>query len=129
MPAQTRRTDPVESAEPAGPDAVDIHVGQRLKQERVAQGMTQSQLGGALGVTFQQIQTYERGTNRVSASMLVRAARCLNVPVGVLFPPDDPWKETAGLMAVQRPTATQADGRRKTRCRDARPPASFRGDH
>lgn len=74
---------------PLDPDAidpVDRHVGARIREERTAAGVTQSQLGEAIGVTFQQVQKYERGTNRISASMIVRVANTLNVPLVSLFP-------------------------------------------
>lgn len=74
---------------PLDPDAidpVDRHVGARIREERTAAGVTQSQLGEAIGVTFQQVQKYERGTNRISASMIVRVANTLNVPLISLFP-------------------------------------------
>lgn len=67
-------------------DPVDRFVGARIRAERTQAGMTQSQLGAAVGVTFQQIQKYERGANRVSASMLVRTAKALGVSVTCLFP-------------------------------------------
>lgn len=70
-------------------DPVDRHVGARIRAERTQAGLTQSQLGTAVGVTFQQIQKYERGTNRVSASMLVRTAKALGVSVSCLFPEPD----------------------------------------
>ena len=69
-------------------DPVDLHVGARIREERIAAGVTQSQLGDAIGVTFQQVQKYERGTNRVSASMIVRVATFLDVPLLSLFPRD-----------------------------------------
>ena len=70
-----------------GPDPVDRYVGDRVRAERIKLGWSQSDLGKAIGVTFQQIQKYERGTNRVSASMLVRTAKALGVPVADFFPP------------------------------------------
>ncbi|GAA0627142.1 helix-turn-helix transcriptional regulator [Brevundimonas kwangchunensis] len=73
-------------------DPVDRHVGARIRAERTQAGLTQSQLGAAVGVTFQQIQKYERGANRVSASMLVRTAKALGVSVNCLFP--DPEGQT-----------------------------------
>lgn len=72
-----------------GPDPIDCYVGDRVRAERTRNGLSQSQLGQALGVTFQQIQKYERGTNRISASMLVRASQALAVPVVEFFPPAD----------------------------------------
>lgn len=68
-----------------GPDPVDIHVGVRLRQRRTLLGMSQEKLAAAFGVSFQQIQKYERGTNRVSASRLHQLTRILNVPVGYFF--------------------------------------------
>ena len=72
-----------------GPDPVDTYVGDRIRAERIRAGWSQTDLGRAIGVTFQQIQKYERGTNRVSASMLVRSAKALGVAVADLFPPAD----------------------------------------
>lgn len=68
-----------------GPDPVDIHVGARVKLRRTLVGLSQMELGGAIGLTFQQIQKYERGTNRISASMLHRIAEALDVPVSFFF--------------------------------------------
>ena len=68
-----------------GPDPVDIHVGSRLRQRRTLLGMSQEKLAAAFGVSFQQIQKYERGANRVSASRLHQLTRILNVPVGYFF--------------------------------------------
>lgn len=72
-----------------GPDPVDCYVGDRVRAERIKAGWSQTDLGRAIGVTFQQIQKYERGANRVSASMLVRTAKALGVPVVDFFPPAD----------------------------------------
>jgi transcriptional regulator with XRE-family HTH domain len=68
-----------------GPDPVDLHVGKRLALRRTIAGLTQDKLAQAIGVTFQQIQKYERGANRVSASRLYGIARVLQVPVGYFF--------------------------------------------
>ncbi len=57
------------------PNPVDVHVGARLRQHRTLLGMTQTDLGDALGLTFQQVQKYERGANRISASRLADVAR------------------------------------------------------
>ncbi|WP_371682894.1 helix-turn-helix domain-containing protein [Brevundimonas sp. MF30-B] len=72
-----------------GIDPVDVAVGQNVRAARTGAGLTQSELGSAIGVTFQQIQKYERGVNRISASMLVRIAAALGVPVISLFPGDE----------------------------------------
>ena len=68
-----------------GPNPVDVHVGARLRLRRTLIGMSQEQLGKASGLTFQQIQKYERGTNRMGASRLFQLARLLNVSVGWFF--------------------------------------------
>jgi transcriptional regulator with XRE-family HTH domain len=64
---------------------VDIHVGDKLRQRRWMTGMTQQQLGNAVGTKFQQIQKYESGTNRVSASRLWDIAVAMEVPVSFFF--------------------------------------------
>ncbi len=71
---------------PAGkPNPIDVHVGARVRLRRTLLGITQEKLGEALGLTFQQVQKYERGANRVSASRLFDMARVLDVPVGYFF--------------------------------------------
>lgn len=67
-------------------DPIDLFVGERLRAVRLSRGLSQSGLGAAMRLSFQQIQKYERGTNRVSASMLMRAAKALGVPVADFFP-------------------------------------------
>lgn len=67
------------------PDPVDVHVGARLRLRRNLVGMSQQQLGEATGLTFQQIQKYERGANRMGASRLFQVARLLEVPVSYFF--------------------------------------------
>lgn len=64
---------------------VDVHVGKRLQQRRALLGMSQTALGKGLGITFQQVQKYERGANRLGASKLYEAARVLGVPVSYFF--------------------------------------------
>ena len=66
-------------------DAVDTHVGQRIRDKRNERGMSQTEVANALGVTFQQVQKYERGTNRVGASRLFDLSRILSVPVQYFF--------------------------------------------
>ncbi|MEA2801887.1 MAG: hypothetical protein QOE49_1982 [Rhodospirillaceae bacterium] len=65
--------------------AVDTHVGARMRQRRTLLGMSQTKLGDAVGLTFQQIQKYERGSNRVSSSRLFEFAKVLDVPVAYFF--------------------------------------------
>ncbi|KMO30137.1 Cro/Cl family transcriptional regulator [Methylobacterium tarhaniae] len=67
------------------PDPVDRHVGHRVRVRRLLIGISQEKLGDALGVTFQQIQKYEKGTNRISASRLRQIADMLNVPVSFFY--------------------------------------------
>jgi len=67
------------------PHPIDVTVGASVRTYRRQRGMTQTELGEALGLTFQQIQKYERGTNRISASKLVMRAEALRVPVGAFF--------------------------------------------
>ncbi len=68
------------------PDLIDVYVGQQLRTRRVEAGLNQSQLGGAIGVTFQQVQKYEKGVNRVSASMLHRCSEALKCHPSDFFP-------------------------------------------
>jgi transcriptional regulator with XRE-family HTH domain len=72
-------------SEAAAPHHVDVHVGSRIRLRRKLRGISQQQLAEALGLTFQQVQKYERGANRVSASKLFEAARMLDVPIGYFF--------------------------------------------
>jgi len=67
------------------PHPVDAHVGARLRARRTVLGMSQERLGEALGLTFQQVQKYERGTNRISASRLYELSLVLDVPVGFFY--------------------------------------------
>jgi transcriptional regulator with XRE-family HTH domain len=67
------------------PNPIDVHVGQRVRQRRTLLGMSQERLGRALGLTFQQVQKYERGANRVGASRLFEMACILDVPVSYFF--------------------------------------------
>jgi len=68
-----------------GPDPIDVHVGQRMRLRRQMLRMSQEQMAGTLGVSFQQVQKYERGTNRISASRLFDVSRVLAVPVSYFF--------------------------------------------
>ena len=68
-----------------GPHPVDIHVGARIRMHRKLLGISQEKLGDALALTFQQVQKYERGANRVGASRLFEIARILDVPIGFFY--------------------------------------------
>lgn len=67
------------------PNPIDVHVGSRVRLRRLLMGLSQDKLGEELGVTFQQVQKYERGANRIGASRLFQMARVLDVPVGFFF--------------------------------------------
>ncbi len=67
------------------PSPIDMHVGARIRLRRTLMGMSQERLGDALGLTFQQVQKYERGVNRVGASRLFDLSRILDVPISFFF--------------------------------------------
>ena len=97
---------------PSGrPNPIDVHVGARVRLRRTLLGMSQEKLGEALGLTFQQVQKYERGANRVGASRLFDLSRVLDVPVSFFF--DDMGEELktqtpaliAGVGELEEPPA------------------------
>ncbi|MGE0503726.1 MAG: helix-turn-helix domain-containing protein [Rhizobiaceae bacterium] len=67
------------------PNPIDVHVGSRIRLRRNMMGMSQERLGDKLGITFQQIQKYEKGTNRIGASRLQAISSILEVPVSFFF--------------------------------------------
>ena len=67
------------------PNPIDKHVGSRVRMRRMMLSMSQEKLGDALGLTFQQVQKYEKGTNRIGASRLQQIAHILQVPVSFFF--------------------------------------------
>lgn len=67
------------------PNAIDFHVGNRIRLQRALRGMSQTTLADGIGVTFQQVQKYEKGTNRVGSSRLQAIANILGVPVAFFF--------------------------------------------
>jgi transcriptional regulator with XRE-family HTH domain len=71
------------------PDPVDVEVGQRIRIQRMATGLSQTTLADQLGVTFQQVQKYEKGVNRVGAGRLTKIAKTLGVPVSTFFGAND----------------------------------------
>ncbi|GAA0590412.1 helix-turn-helix transcriptional regulator [Caenispirillum bisanense] len=99
------------AADDSAPDPIDVNVGVRLRLRRTLLGMTQQQLGDAIGVTFQQVQKYERGTNRISASRLYDMACVLGVPVAFFFEdlPEEVVRERAARAgaAASRPGRTR----------------------
>jgi len=80
---------------------VDAHVGIRMRQRRTLLGMSQTRLGDAVGLTFQQVQKYERGANRVGSSRLFEFAKALDVPVSYFF------DEMPGNVLAGRPMAAR----------------------
>jgi transcriptional regulator with XRE-family HTH domain len=83
---------------PANPRPVDVHVGRRLRERRTLLGMSQERLAELLGVTYQQVQKYERGANRIGSSRLHDIARYLDVPVAWFFAGlDEPESRVPGL--------------------------------
>ena len=81
------------------PNPIDVHVGSRIRLRRTMLGMSQEKLGESLGITFQQIQKYEKGTNRVGASRLQNISTILNVPVSFFFE-DAPGEQGAGASGM-----------------------------
>lgn len=82
------------------PHPIDVHVGHRIRIRRTLVGLTQSQLATSVGLTFQQIQKYEKGANRVSASKLYEISHVLDVPVSFFFDDLPPSR-----LGAQRPYA------------------------
>ncbi|MDC7675203.1 helix-turn-helix domain-containing protein [Asticcacaulis machinosus] len=86
------------------PHPIDVHVGNKVKLRRKFMGISQEELGLAVDVTFQQIQKYEKGSNRISASKLYEISRYLKVPLDYFFdvnmPNDNPVEEIAAEQAV-----------------------------
>ena len=100
VPTRVRRR----GRNPTGrPHPIDLHVGKRMRQRRTLLGLSQERLAEALGLTFQQVQKYERGANRVSASRLYELGRVLEVPIGYFFeelPNDMPRKVHAHMQGA-----------------------------
>lgn len=86
------------------PNPTDVHVGSRVRLRRTLLGMSQEKLGEAIGLTFQQVQKYERGANRVGASRLYDLSRVLDVPVSFFFEEMAP-----GVAATERHPQGLAD--------------------
>jgi transcriptional regulator with XRE-family HTH domain len=80
-----RLTKSIASASDRKPHPVDIHVGKRIRMRRSLMAITQEKLAESVGLTFQQIQKYERGTNRVSASRLFQFSKILDVPISYFY--------------------------------------------
>ena len=93
------------------PSPIDVHVGGRVRLRRTLMGMSQERLGEALGLTFQQVQKYERGVNRIGASRLFDLARVLDVPIGFFFDdmPDGVGGTAGGGLPRRAPSGGFAD--------------------
>ena len=90
---------------PGAPNPVDKHVGSRVRMRRMMLGMSQEKLGDGLGLTFQQVQKYEKGKNRIGASRLQHISHLLQIPVAFFFEgaPHLPG-QPEGIGAAQSPT-------------------------
>jgi transcriptional regulator with XRE-family HTH domain len=88
------------------PNPTDKHVGARVRMRRMMLGMSQEKLGDALGLTFQQVQKYEKGANRIGASRLQQIAHILQVPVAFFFEgaPSIAGHQSEGLAEAPSPT-------------------------
>lgn len=89
-----KRKQLISAGRPGVPNPIDIHVGGRVRLRRTLLGLSQGQLGKLIGLTFQQVQKYERGTNRIGASRLYDLSRVLDVPIQFFY--DDMTQETLG---------------------------------
>ena len=82
------------------PNPIDVHVGKRVRLRRTLLGMSQEKLGKAINLTFQQVQKYERGANRIGSSRLYQLSQVLDIPVSYFFddlPPEITGTKTPGL--------------------------------
>ena len=93
----------------ARPHPVDVHVGNRVRLRRTLLGMSQEKLGQLLGLTFQQIQKYERGSNRITSGKLFQIARALDVPVSFFFD-ELPEEDRSRTPPRSAPTDSPPDG-------------------
>ena len=91
------------------PNSIDKHVGLRVRNRRLRLRLSQTELGAAIGVTFQQIQKYENGTNRLASSNLYRIAAALGVDIAYLFAGMSDETTMAGLSGKPMPLAKPAD--------------------
>lgn len=87
-----------------GPNAIDAHVGSRVRERRAMLGWSQEKLGAALGLTFQQVQKYERGANRIGASRLFDLSRVLDVPVSFFYDGAEDVAADMPFLAADKPT-------------------------
>ena len=85
------------AAEKRKPNPIDVHVGSRVRLRRTMIGMSQEKLGDALGITFQQIQKYEKGANRIGASRLQQISKVLGTPISFFFEDAPGGTESSGM--------------------------------
>jgi len=107
---------PQKKVDPRQPDAVDVAVGRHVRTRRIARGLSQTQLGNRLGVTFQQVQKYESGANRMSIGRLRKAAAVFGISMSALFEGGDSETEldkrdARARALVNRSHALLADSR------------------
>ena len=114
MPKPSRVRRRAKKQTSRGPNPIDIHVGARVRLRRKQLGMNQTKLAGAIGVAYQQVQKYEKGTNRISASRLFNLSRVLDVPISFFFEDLSP--------------AAAGGGRRRTRGLSEAPAAVLEPD-
>jgi len=122
-PPQTRHSPSGGGEKDGRPSPIDVHVGTRIRLRRTLLAMSQERLGDALGLTFQQVQKYERGVNRVGASRLFDLSRVLDVPISFFFddmpetvagPNSAAGRRSAGFSDAQDPFGDDTMSRRET---------------
>ena len=98
------------------PNPTDKHVGARVRMRRMMLGMSQEKLGDALGLTFQQVQKYEKGANRIGASRLQQISHILQVPVAFFFEgaPNAPGQPVTECPKRRRPPTSPTSSRPPT---------------
>jgi transcriptional regulator with XRE-family HTH domain len=89
-------TNPTERNQTDG-NSIDPHVGERIRRRRTELGLTQEELGSGLGISYQQIQKYETGANRISAARLFEIATALDIPISYFFDDFSPGKRDGGM--------------------------------
>ena len=105
-PRQRRRTIIVD-----GPHPIDVYVGSRIRLQRIMRGMTQTELAKLVGISFQSVQKYERGENRVSASRLHEFAAALGVSEQFFFDGIEGDAAASSYSATQEPSVSALEGK------------------
>lgn len=98
---QKEKKKPQTSGKSDGPHPIDIHVGSRVRLRRLMLGMSQDKLGEALGLTFQQVQKYEKGINRIGASRIFRLSEILGVPIQFFYDDYQTVAPAAGMAEAE----------------------------